>query len=146
MTKNISREIIVNYTPDEMYNLVSDFPQYKNFLPWCANSRVLSSGTNYIVGRIDISYMIVKIHYTTKNTSYNKDKIEMQLVDGPFKNMHGYWEFIPHLDSGCKLRFKLVYQFENFIVEKVIGKVFNMVISSIIDSFMLEAAKRYGKR
>lgn len=142
---NISKSVITPFTPAQMYALVSDIENYKNYLPWCPSSQVLKRDGNKIVGRVDISYLKVKAHFTTENINTENQRIDLSLVDGPFKQMKGHWIFTPLGENGCKIEFKLDYAFSNFIIQKVIGTVFEMVIKSIVDSFVKKAHEIYRK-
>lgn len=128
-----------------MYALVSDVANYKNYLPWCPSSEILKTDGNKIIGRVDISYLKVKAHFTTENINTQNERIDMNLVDGPFKQLHGHWKFIPLGENGCKIEFKLDYKFSNIIIEKLIGAVFELVIKSIVDSFVKKAHEIYRK-
>lgn len=140
---NINKSVIVPYTTAQMFALISDIQNYHHYLPWCPSSQVLSTNDNITVGRVDIEYLKVKTHFTTRNINIQNEKIEMQLVDGPFKRLHGNWQFTPLGDKGCKITFTLDYQFSSFIIEKVIGAVFEMVIKNIVDAFVKKAHEVY---
>lgn len=142
---NITKSVITPYTPAQMYALVSDVANYKNYLPWCPSSEILKTDGNKIIGRVDISYLKVKAHFTTENINTQNERIDMNLVDGPFKQLHGHWKFIPLGENGCKIEFKLDYKFSNIIIEKLIGAVFELVIKSIVDSFVKKAHEIYRK-
>lgn len=142
---SISKSVITPFTPAQMYALVSDIENYKNYLPWCPSSQVLKRDGNKIIGRVDISYLKVKAHFTTENINTTNQRIDLSLVDGPFKQMKGHWIFTPLGETGCKIEFKLDYVFSNFIIQKVIGTVFEMVIKSIVDSFVKKAHEIYRK-
>ena len=142
---NISKSVITPFTPAQMYALVSDIENYKNYLPWCPSSQVLKRDGNKITGRVDISYLKVKAHFTTENINCENQRIDLSLVDGPFKQLKGHWLFTPLGTTGCKIEFKLDYAFSNFIIQKVIGTVFEMVIKNIVDSFVKKAHEIYRK-
>ncbi|MBX9867182.1 MAG: type II toxin-antitoxin system RatA family toxin [Burkholderiales bacterium] len=142
---NISKSVITPFTPAQMYALVSDIENYKNYLPWCPSSQVLKRDGNKITGRVDISYLKVKAHFTTENINCENQRIDLSLVDGPFKHLKGHWLFTPLGTTGCKIEFKLDYAFSNFIIQKVIGTVFEMVIKNIVDSFVKKAHEIYRK-
>lgn len=140
---NIRKSVITPHTPAQMYALVSDIEHYPQYLPWCPSSKVISRNDNIVVGKVDISYLKVKAHFTTANTNFENQRIEMNLVDGPFKHLKGYWNFIPLGEHGCKIEFSLDYTFSNFIIEKVIGTVFEIVIKNIVDAFIKKAHEIY---
>ncbi len=140
---NIKKSVITPFTCEQMFALVSDIENYKHYLPWCPSSKVLQHDGNTIVGRADISYLKVSTHFTTKNINQPCSRIDMSLVDGPFKQLAGFWQFTPLGEHGCKIEFNLNYQFNNIIIEKVIGKVFEFVIKNIVDAFIKKAHEIY---
>ena len=139
----IQKSVITPFTAEQMYNLVSDIENYKHYLPWCPASKVISKDANVTVGRVDISYLKVSTSFTTKNINTPCTRIDLSLVDGPFKQLSGFWQFTQIGEKGCKIEFNLSYQFNNFIIEKVIGKVFEFVIKNIVDSFVKKANEIY---
>ncbi len=141
----ISKSVITPYTPAQMYALVSDIANYKDYLPWCPSSQIIKSDGSVVVARVDISYLKVKAHFTTENVNIPNQRIDMDLVDGPFKHFKGHWIFTALGETGCKVEFKLDYKFNNIIIEKVIGAVFEFVIKNIVDSFVKKAHEIYRK-
>lgn len=140
---NITKSVITPYTPAQMYALVSDIENYKNYLPWCPSSQIISANADAQIARVDISYLKVKAHFTTRNVNTPNQRIDMDLVDGPFKHLKGHWVFTPLGEHGCKVEFKLDYTFSNIIIQKVIGAVFEIVIKNIVDSFVKKAHEIY---
>ncbi|MEN9946440.1 MAG: hypothetical protein RLZZ293_826 [Pseudomonadota bacterium] len=141
---NITKSVITPYTPAQMYALISDIANYKNYLPWCPSSQVLSKQENIVIGRVDIAYTKIKTHFTTKNINTENKRIDINLVDGPFKHLQGHWIFTSLGETGCKVEFKLEYKFSNFILEKLIGAVFEFAIRNIVDSFVKKAQEIYS--
>lgn len=141
---NIAKAVLTPYTTAQMYALVSDIASYKNYLPWCPNSQILQAATeNCVVARVDISYLKVKAHFTTRNINSHNSRIDMDLVDGPFKHLKGQWIFTPLGETGSKIEFRLEYKFSNIIIEKIIGTVFELVIKNIVDNFVKKAREIY---
>lgn len=68
----------------------------------------------------------------------------MTLVDGPFEQLSGGWRFIPLGDIGCKIEFRLNYEFSSKILEKIIGPVFSHISGTLVDCFIREADRLYG--
>jgi ribosome-associated toxin RatA of RatAB toxin-antitoxin module len=142
----INRSIITSHTAEQMYNLVADIENYKNYLPWCPNSQIIKLiDKETLVARVDISYLKVKAHFSTLNHYTANTRIDMDLVDGPFKHLQGHWNFMPLGELGCKVSFNLEYKFSNIILEKLIGSVFEIIIKNIIDRFVLKAHEIYPK-
>lgn len=140
----IKKSVIIPFSPEAMYNLVSDIKNYPHYLPWCTSSEVKEIEKNIVTGRVDIEYLKIKTHFTTQNINTPPHKIIMHFLDGPFKAFSGEWNFIPLGENGCKVNFNLTYQFANIILERMIGPVFSYISKNIVECFILEAKKRYG--
>ena len=141
----IKKSALVPYPPEKIYNLVTDIKNYPKYLPWCANSSINEEMDNTVSATVNIEYLKVKTHFTTRNTNYPFEKIDMQLIDGPFKYLSGSWHFTRLGDNGCKVEFFLHYKFSNIFIEKIIGPVFSYISKNIIDCFIKEAHKLYAK-
>ena len=63
--KAIHRNVIVSYSCEEMYSLVSDVSAYHHFLPYCSASEVLSSKGDIVHGQMVFSYF--GLTYTVVN-------------------------------------------------------------------------------
>lgn len=137
----VKKSVIVPYTPEKMFNLVSDFEHYSTYLPWCNRSELKEQHENTIIGAIYIEYMKIKTYFVTKNTNIPHSKIYIDLLEGPFHDLNGSWTFTPLGDNGCKVDFLLRYNFANSIIEKVIGPVFSYISKNIVDCFIKQAHK-----
>ncbi|MFN8770151.1 MAG: type II toxin-antitoxin system RatA family toxin [Neisseriaceae bacterium] len=137
----IKKSVIVPHTPQRIFEIVSDIEHYPNYLPWCSKSEIRRENENVVIGSVFIEYLKIKTHFVTKNINTPYSKIDMELVEGPFKFMQGSWQFTPLGENGCKIDFVLKYKFTNSIIERVIGPVFNYITKNIVDSFILYANK-----
>ena len=140
----ISRHALVNYPAADMYQLVADIQSYSEFLPWCASASILSSTDEEVEARIDIAYKGVNKSFTTRNRLQPGKTMEMHLVNGPFKNLQGFWRFESLDDSACKVLLDLDFEFSNKLVAMTIGKVFNEIAGTLVDSFCRRADEIYG--
>jgi len=139
----VKKTIIVPYAPQTMFNLVADFANYSKYLPWCTRSEVISQQDNIVVGAIYLEYLKVKMHFVTRNINTPYEQILIELVEGPFKHLHGMWQFGSLGENGCKVTFELKYKFANIVLEKLISPVFNLVSKNIVDCFIKEAHKQH---
>ena len=57
MLNSYNYEEYVEKEPDKVFNLISDFTQYKNFLPGCIKSEVLSSSDDYEIGKLEFNFL-----------------------------------------------------------------------------------------
>jgi len=142
----IRKTILVPYSADEMYALVADIESYDGFLPWCGGARILQREADTVTATIEIAYRGVNKAFTTRNTMYPGRSMELELVDGPFRKLHGHWRFEPLDDSSCKVSLDLDFEFSGRLVAMVVGPVFESIARSLVDSFHARAETLYGKR
>jgi ribosome-associated toxin RatA of RatAB toxin-antitoxin module len=141
---HVNKSALVSYSAEQMYNLVDDVNAYHTFLPWCSASEEISREENIVIASVTISKGAVNKAFTTKNTTHKYSKIEMELIDGPFKELHGAWEFTELKENACKVSLELDYEFSSKLLGMVVGPVFNQVANTLVDSFVKQAKVAYG--
>ena len=139
----VKKSALVPFSADQMYKLVDDVPAYKEFLPWCGDSKEVSREEGVVVASVTISKGAINKTFTTKNTSQNREKIHMELVEGPFKELVGYWTFKEIKANACRVSLELDYEFSNRLLSMAIGPVFNQIANAMVDSFVDRAKEVY---
>ena len=79
----------------------------------------------------------------THNRNIPGREIRMELLEGPFKTLHGRWHFIDLGGDCCKIEFHLEYDFANPRRSALISPVFSHFAGRLVESFIAEADKRY---
>jgi ribosome-associated toxin RatA of RatAB toxin-antitoxin module len=144
---HIQRNALVHYSPQEMYNLVNDVGAYADFLPWCRSSKVISETDTEMVASVEIARGVLNKTFTTRNRLTAGRKIELELVDGPFKKLTGYWEFIPlKMQDACKVNLDLVFEFDSAMMSIAARPIFTQIANSLVDAFSKRAVEVYGER
>lgn len=139
----ILKSVIVPFSAEKMFELVDNCEDYPQFLKWCSNAEVIERNDNITCAKLFIDYKLVKTDFTTRNNKNFPEKMEIKLVDGPFKSLHGAWYFKALNENACKINFELNYEFSNIVFEKIIGKVFNLITNSLVESFIQRAKQLY---
>lgn len=119
--------------------------KYPEFMPWCGGAEVHSRSEHGMQASILISFAGLKQRFSTRNTHDYPQRIDLELVDGPFSMLVGHWVFQPLAEDACKVLFTLEYAFSNRALEMVVGPVFNRIAASFIDSFTKRAQAKYGE-
>lgn len=143
---SIDRSALVPYTHDEMFALVSDIDSYPDFLPWCSGAGILARYSDGVEARIDFMVSGVGKSFTTRNRYVDHTEIGMQLVEGPFSELEGRWQFTPMGTSGSKIALHLQYDFSSKMVRLVTAPVFGKIANSLVDAFQQRAVEVYGER
>lgn len=145
--KTITKSVLIWYSPAEMYRLVTDVDQYSKFLPWCDQARVVSSDASGMVAEIGISLAGIHQTFTTRNQHVPDRQVAIKLINGPFSRLDGEWNFMPIGDGSeraCRVELTLNYGFDNAILGKLVGPVFDKIASSMVDAFIKRAKQVYG--
>ncbi|AFR02148.1 type II toxin-antitoxin system RatA family toxin [Pectobacterium brasiliense] len=142
----ISRSALVPFSAEQMYKLVNDVASYSAFLPGCTGSRVLSSSEGEMTAAVDVSKAGISKTFTTRNTLTHNQNINMQLVDGPFRQLGGDWHFTPLSADACKVELHLEFEFTNALIELAFGKVFKELAGNMVQAFTQRAKEVYSVR
>ena len=144
---HIKRSALVHYSPAEMYQLVNNVADYAAFLPWCRSSVVKSKSDTEMLASVEIAKGVLNKTFTTKNKLDKNHRIELQLVDGPFKRLHGYWQFDAlKTDNACKVNLELEFEFDSGLISLAAKPIFTQIANSLVDSFCKRAVEVYGER
>lgn len=139
----ISKSALVNYSAAQMFELVDNITAYPEFLPWCGGAQELSRDVDEVRAAVAIAYSGLNKSFTTRNLMQTNKMIEMTLIDGPFKHLHGFWRFDTLADDACKVRLDLEYEFSSKLVGLALGPVFGQIANSLVDSFCQRAETIY---
>ncbi|MFC0352080.1 type II toxin-antitoxin system RatA family toxin [Undibacterium danionis] len=141
----VQKNVLISYSAEQMFALVEKVEDYPLFLPWCGGVNVLERSDEQLKATLSINYHGIKQSFTTQNVNSPPNKMEMRLVDGPFKQLHGQWTFTALRSDACKIEFDLRYEFSSKLLEHLIGPVFGKITNSFVDAFCARAEVVYGK-
>ena len=133
------------YSAQQMFNLVNDVARYPEFLPWCSKGEIIRHEDNEMIASVHISKGPVQQRFTTRNYLVPSERIDLVLVDGPFKHLQGQWRFTPLTDNACKVEFNIEYEVANGLFGKLLAPVFEQIATTLVDAFCQRARSKYGK-
>lgn len=139
----VEKSVIIARTPAQMFELVDRVEDYPQFLPWCGGTELLSRSPTHTAARIHIDYHGLKAHFATENAKEAPHWMKIAFREGPFRHLEGGWRFIALGDAGCKVEFRLHYEFSSRLLEKVLGPVFGHIVNTFVDSFVKRAHQVY---
>lgn len=145
--KTVHRSVLIWYSAEEMFGLVTDVAQYPQFLPWCDHATVLEQDQHGMKAEIGISFGGIRQSFTTRNDHVLGRSVTMKLVDGPFSSLDGHWKFTPvgaGTQRACKVQLDLNYGFRSAALATVVGPVFDRIASNLVDAFVKRAEQVYG--
>ncbi len=136
----IKKEAIILKDIETVFKIVNKVDLYKNFVPFCVDSVILSEDTNKMKARLDFNLKGLSTSFATENTIKENEYIEMKLVDGPFKYLDGKWEFKKISDKTI-IFLTINYEAESKIVEYTIGKSLEKITNYLVQAFVEESKK-----
>lgn len=147
--REIKRTALVPYTPAQMFALVEDFERYPEFLPGMTGAELLERNANELVGKLTIERGGVRESFTTRNSLHPPGRMDMKLVNGPFRLLEGHWGFVPLVDDGGKHRgtrieLNIRFEFKNPLTSLLFSKTFESTCVALVDAFARRAKEIYG--
>ena len=150
--REVHRSAIVPYPAEAMFALIADLEAYPQFLPGCTASSVLSRDPTGLVASLSLSRGPFASRFTTRNTLEPPRRMTMELVDGPFKSLHGEWSVTslggstgdPSGQQGCRIDLRVTFQFAGVARDLLLGPAFELTCSGLVDAFVARARLVYG--
>lgn len=144
MPHQIDKSALVMHPAERMFHLVNDVARYPEFLPWCVDTEIHEETGDQIVASMDIAKGGIRHRLTTRNQLLLPDTIEMNLVDGPFRDLSGRWHFRSLDENACKVILTLEFEFSGSLSRMTFGPVFNQAATTMVDAFCRRADELYG--
>ena len=142
----ITKSVLVEYSPEQMFSLVDAVERYPEFLPWCGGATVAHRDERRTLATILIRFRGLRHRFTTENFKEPGRLIRIKLVEGPFRSLDGEWTFVPLAGAGCRVELRLHYEFSGKVLERLVGGVFGYIADTMVDRFVRRAQAVYGMR
>ena len=148
----------VPHSPAHMYSVVADVAKYPEFLPLIEDLTILSraeaDGIATLEADMTIGYKAINETFRSKvllNPAENS--ITTTSHAGPFSHMENRWKFLPvetaTSDGGlitpasaqaCDVHFFIDYKFKSWMLEKMMGQMFEKAFRTYAESFEARAS------
>jgi ribosome-associated toxin RatA of RatAB toxin-antitoxin module len=140
----IRRSALVKYSPAQMFDLVNEVEAYPKRFSWCAGAEILERSEHVLVARLDLKFAGFQQSFTTRNTIDPPRRLQMDLVNGPFRSLEGVWDFIALGEAGCKVAFALDFDYAGRLGGSALKLGFQGLAGRMVDDFCREAGRVYG--
>ena len=135
----IVRSVDVPFPARDMYDLVADIERYPNFLPWCRSARVHARTPTEVTASLEIARGPLRKRLTTRNRMVDSERIDIELVDGPFSRLDGHWSFRGVSPQGCKVGFEMQFEVSSRTLARVLAPLFEEIARTMVDAFRRRA-------
>lgn len=133
---------------EEMYEVVSDVENYKQFVPFCKRSDVSKRTKDYLRGELEIGFPPIVESYTSHVTLDQPRLVMAECKDGKlFDHLTTTWKFGPGLKNKkrtCVIDFHVDFQFKSVLHSQLAHMFFNELVRQMESAFFLEAERRFG--
>ncbi len=138
----------VAFTPTQMFDLVADVEHYPLFLPLCEGIRVIARETDgdvtVVVAAMTVGYGAIRETFTSRVTLDRAHmRVRADLVEGPFRQLENRWTFT-ETATGCDVRFAIAYEFKSFMLQMLVGGLFDQAFRKFTQAFENRAGQVYG--
>lgn len=143
MSHSVKRSALVNYSAQQMFDLVNDIEAYPQYMDGCVAAQILKREGDWLEARLELSKAGVSQSFVTRNQLNAPESMSMVLVDGPFKSLQGCWRFQALAENACKVSFELEFELQSKLLGMAVGKLFESVASKQVDALCARAQQIY---
>ena len=136
---------VLPYTPEQMFDLVSDVASYPKFLPWVTAVRVRSNSETEMVADVIVGFKGLRETFSSRVAKQRPGHIHVDYLEGPLKHLNNDWKFGPDGQGGCRIDFCVDFAFKNRVFEMLAGQVFDRAVRKMVNAFEERAARLYAE-
>ncbi|CAH1397517.1 unnamed protein product [Nezara viridula] len=147
--KEYSARKVVGFTMEEIYSVVQDVENYRDFVPFCTKSVVHIRKPEQLSGELEIGFPPILESYTSRVTLVRPRLVQAVCTDGRlFDHLVTTWRFNPGLKQeprSCLIDFYVSFEFKSLLHSQLAHMFFNELVRQMESAFFREAEKRYGQ-
>jgi len=140
----VRKSLLTPYSRERMFDLIEQAENYPRFLPWCPAVTIVERDDDHVVATIHVDFKGVRFHFTTDNPKRRPEWLAFRLARGPFRHFDGEWHLAALGDAGCRIEFVLRWEFDNTLMRKLAGPVFERIADTLVDKLAVQAEALYG--
>ncbi len=132
----------VQHECDVMYDIVADVEKYPEFLELCEDLKILSNtggseeDLQHLEADMTVGFKAIREVFRSKVTlDKTNNIITSENINGPFKYMKNKWRFVPVNETSTDIHFSIDYEFKNWMMEKLLGGMFDKAFRTYSKSF-----------
>ena len=138
---------LIEADKQKLIELVLDIEKYKDFIPYCLDSKVYERNDKgdkiFIVADLTIGKGIFKDTYKS-DVKYNKldNTIYVTNIDGPLRYLENVWKFTEK-DNITEVSFDVDFELKNKFLNILMTKSFRYGLNKIADAFQNRAEELF---
>ncbi|KAK8784566.1 coenzyme Q-binding protein COQ10 homolog B, mitochondrial [Amblyomma americanum] len=149
-TLHYSERKLLGYSADQMFEVVSRVEFYRDFVPWCTQSRVTARSPKALTAYMQVGFPPIVESYVSHVTMVRPTLVKSVCSDGRlFNHLETIWRFEPGLEDNpktCTLDFKVSFEFRSRLHSHLAHMFLDEVVRQMTRAFLNRAATLYGKQ
>lgn len=137
----IARSALVRRPASHMFDLVNEVEAYPQRFGWCDGARILERSDTDMLARLELKMGGLRTAFTTRNRLTRPQRIELQLVEGPFTKLSGVWVFTELAEDASKVALNLSFETAGRFMGSALAIGFQSVADRMVDDFVREAQR-----
>lgn len=136
----IQRSALLHCSPERMFAVITEVERYPEFVPYCVAAQARAEGDG-VIASLELAAKGFQEQFTTRNLAVPNERLDMQLVDGPFSVFRGVWQLQPIGSAGCQVDLTVDFEFRGGLklLGRVVGRSVGRAADRIVDAFCQRA-------
>ena len=134
MPSNFNYEEFIAKDSKEVFELISNFEDYKNFIPGCTDSEILSRTEDYDIGRLNFNFFNKDYFIESKNSKMPTG-LNIKQLKGPFNSLDASWKVVKK-DLGCLVIFSVEFNAPILLRPFMQQSLIDTFASKLISAFL----------
>ncbi|MCX7283699.1 MAG: type II toxin-antitoxin system RatA family toxin [Novosphingobium sp.] len=134
----------LQWSAEQMFDLVADVRRYAEFLPWVVGTRIKSDSESEMIADMLVGFSALREKFTSRVLKTRPSAIKVEYIDGPLKRLENDWVFTATADGGCTIGFTVDFTFRNAIFERLAGQYVDAAFRKMVAAFEKRAEQLYG--
>ncbi len=141
--RTVRRSARVRYSASQMFALVDDIASYPEFLSWCQRATIQRRTNDLVEATLEVGLGGVFKQFSTQNRLEPPQRIEIKLLEGPFRSLEGAWTFNDQDDGGCEVNLALDFEVAHTPLDMIFAVLFEEVARAQMAAFIARAETVY---